>query len=472
MQYQSALILLADGARPDVMEHLLRRGDLPNIQRHIIERGTVTQALTVFPSTTGPAYLPFLTGCFPGTCNIPGIRWFDKFQMAKHSPSLHRFRSYVGWESYLFNGDLDRSVKTIFELEPKAYSIQSIASRGAGRRDLNRFNRWIQAYSAHVTHQWAKFDGEIARALQHLLPKKPKFVFAAFPAIDEYSHLYHPEHPKTVEAYWQIDYYVGEIVKDLKKMGAFEETLLIITSDHGLTKTDQHFCLISFLKNNGFRPFYYPLIYRSGCNVAVMQSGNAMAHLYFRDPSGWGVGVTYERLIELGLWGVMEELATQKEIAWVAVRTGTGSIIVQGEDGTGVLQHHSNKFRYQILGKDPLSITNEEILWTEEESLIKTIDSPYPDALIQLTQLFQSRRTGDVIVVAKDGYDLRDRFEAPKHHASHGSLSSLHMRVPLYISHPLSVARPIRTVDILPTILNLLEIPFSHKMDGESLING
>ena len=77
-RYDHAIVLLADGARADVLAEELAAGRLPNIARHLLERGASVPAVTSFPSTTGPAYLPFLTGCFPGTCNVPGIRWFDK----------------------------------------------------------------------------------------------------------------------------------------------------------------------------------------------------------------------------------------------------------------------------------------------------------------------------------------------------------------------------------------------------------
>ena len=76
--FKSCILFLADGARPDVLEDLLRRGDLPNIGSCIVEPGSYRRATTAFPSTTGPAYLPFLTGRFPGPCNVLGIRWFDR----------------------------------------------------------------------------------------------------------------------------------------------------------------------------------------------------------------------------------------------------------------------------------------------------------------------------------------------------------------------------------------------------------
>ena len=76
--FQRVVMILADGAREDVLRELLARGELPHIEKEIVATGTVASGITTFPSTTGPAYFPFLTGCFPGTLNVPGIRWFDK----------------------------------------------------------------------------------------------------------------------------------------------------------------------------------------------------------------------------------------------------------------------------------------------------------------------------------------------------------------------------------------------------------
>src|SRR5258705_7621949 len=73
-----AVLILIDGARADVLRELLGRGDLPHLARWIIEPGGMTTGTTVFPSTTGVAYIPFLFGCYPGTVGIPGIRWLDR----------------------------------------------------------------------------------------------------------------------------------------------------------------------------------------------------------------------------------------------------------------------------------------------------------------------------------------------------------------------------------------------------------
>src|ERR671937_2009060 len=72
------VFVLIDGARADVLRGLLDRGDLPNLARFVIEPGSLRPGTTVFPSTTGVAYIPFLFGRYPGSVGIPGIRWLDR----------------------------------------------------------------------------------------------------------------------------------------------------------------------------------------------------------------------------------------------------------------------------------------------------------------------------------------------------------------------------------------------------------
>jgi predicted AlkP superfamily pyrophosphatase or phosphodiesterase len=84
--------VLLDGVRDDVLQELLRRGDLPNLSRWVIEPGGITTGTTVFPSTTGVAYIPFLFGRYPGPATVPGIRWFDRTG-AGHAGLIDRWRA-------------------------------------------------------------------------------------------------------------------------------------------------------------------------------------------------------------------------------------------------------------------------------------------------------------------------------------------------------------------------------------------
>ena len=39
--FKSCILFLADGARPDVMEDLLARGELPHIASFLVDRGAI-----------------------------------------------------------------------------------------------------------------------------------------------------------------------------------------------------------------------------------------------------------------------------------------------------------------------------------------------------------------------------------------------------------------------------------------------
>ena len=77
LRARRAILILADGLRPDVLEEQLEAGAIPNLAQ-LTAQGGRRRAITVFPSTTSVAYLPYLTGRFPGAVNIPSIRWMDR----------------------------------------------------------------------------------------------------------------------------------------------------------------------------------------------------------------------------------------------------------------------------------------------------------------------------------------------------------------------------------------------------------
>ena len=97
------------------------------------------------------------------------------------------------------------------------------------------------------------------------------------------------------------------------------------------------------------------------------------------------------------------------------------------------------------------------------EALTQTYDTEYPDGLVQLWQIFKSDRTGDLVLSAQPGYDLRARYEYPEHRATHGALHEQQIVVPLAINVPIETEH-IRTVDLFPTVLS----HFGHTVESKS----
>ncbi len=86
-------------------------------------------------------------------------------------------------------------------------------------------------------------------------------------------------------------------------------------------------------------------------------------------------------------------------------------------------------------------------------------ETDVPDAPRQLLQLFHTARAGDLALAASPGSDFLGPWEIPEHRAGHGSLIAEHMEVPIAASVALPEL-PMRTVDLMPTILERLDMAF------------
>jgi hypothetical protein len=455
-------MILADGARADVMRDLLERGRLPAIGA---ELGCFQDASSVFPSTTGPAYLPYLTGCYPGTCNLPGIRWFDKDCYAANRFSKDRFRSYVGAESFYMNADLAPDKPTLFELIPRSVNIFSSINRGVSFwGNKTKFSRIWYWYYSHLTDHWGLVDEAAEAKTLRYLREDPEFLFVVFPGIDEFSHLASPFHPRAIQAYQRLDQAIGRMVKELKKEGKWEETMIFIVSDHGLSETGTHFPLNQFLEKSGINTLYYPkIVFKWGFDAASMVSGNGMANLYFKNGHGWRGRAPWEALLERKD-RIVERLVERAEVDLVAAQREDGAVVVKSKRGEAEI----SAGKYRVLGSDPFGYPDMPAVITDRESFERTAATDYPDAPAQLLQIFRSRRAGDLILSATKGHDLRQRYEIPEHKSSHGSLHWEHMRVPVVTNVPLADL-PIRSVDIFPTVLKLLGRTVPEGIDGKTI---
>lgn len=473
--YKRVIMILADGARPDVLQEEMQKGKLPHLAK-IAQNGTQQTMLTCFPSTTGPAYLPYLTGAFPGTCNIPGIRWFDKPTYAKKGWGFKSFRSYCGLESMLFDRDMNPDIVTAWDIFDKSKSIFNGVTKGLPKsKDLTAKDRIFLFYYAHLTDRWNFIDEAVYAKLKTVIDEKDfEFVFLVYPSVDEFSHRSSPFHPRVREAYHVIDELIGKTVADLQRNDLHEDTLIVLVSDHGLSETKEHFDVGPWLEEEkGIKTFYYSNIFKFKFDAVSMISGNGMANLYFKTQNGWGQRKSFEEISHESL--LLDELRLREEVDLVVTQGVDGSIHLQTELGHGHynFERSSGKFFYQFKNQDPLGIFklgDEAIVngFTADESLALTFDSHYPDVFMQMHQVFESPRTGDVIVTAKSGYDLRVKFEHPLHKASHGSICPEHMRVPLIMNHPIA-AKHVRSVDVFPTVLSLLGKDVPGNIDGRVL---
>ena len=442
MGYRRTSIILIDGARYDVLSELVVGGKLPNLRKLDVRR-----AVTVFPSTTGPAYLPFLTGFFPGQLDVPGIRWLSKDALARSFLHPHARRSYMGYEAIFFNRDI--KARTIFQYFRKPWAIFSLITKGLPRRgNRTRWARRLMYPYSHFLHDWRPLERVFARKLVRWAESDSDFLFAVFPSVDGFSHLYHPSHPKVLESYRNFDRALGAMLEVLRKKGELKDTLVLVVSDHGLSPTHTHVDLARFLHER-FGCLYYPLVFKPGASSAEMVSGNGMSHIYLKNGT-WRGRAFYEDIEDLQL---LEDLLKLEGVDFVACRARGGAILVLGRRGRAEVLSEGDRILYEFEGDDPLSFGGSGA-FSSQEVLERTFCGEHPDAPLQLIQLFSSERTGDIVVSARPGYDLRARWEFPEHRSTHGALVKDQMLVPVLSNAPLP-PEPMRTVELFGWVLKL-----------------
>jgi len=463
------LFYLLDGARPDILQELITEGKLPHLQQ-MVEEGTFRIATTCFPSTTGPAYLPFLTGHFPGTMNIPGIRWFDKQEFKRTRWNKMAMRSYCGPEAGWFNTDMPADKATLFDLMGESYNLYNMITRNIpDEYDLGKKGKnWLYT-RAHFLKRHHPVDIQGHERVMSLLKsgKDFDFLFAVFPSVDWDSHYHHIRDQRTIDAYQIADNSIGEVRAYLEKKGWWKNTLFMLTSDHGLTPSHSHFDLGDWMTDQGLKSVGYPVIWRSHPKSAVMISGNSFGSIHLLNHEGSHVLCDDELKNYFGA-GRMAELLKEKAVDFIAYRgNNEGEFFVQNYQGKALIVVKGEHFSYEPVDADPLSL-NQISVTGQREALESTFKSSYPDALVQISQLFKSRRAGDMVVSARNGYDLRDFWEYPEHKGSHGSLTKEHILVPMIYNQKGWAEHAARTADIFPSLLKWMNKPIPAN-EGDAL---
>ncbi|MBT8230466.1 MAG: alkaline phosphatase family protein, partial [Bacteroidia bacterium] len=373
-QKNRCVFYLIDGARPDILSRLIDEGHLPNIQKHMIEEGSFVKGTTCFPSTTGPAYLPFLTGKFPGDHDITGIRWFDKEQYFKGRWNRNSMRSYCGYEAKYFNDDMNPDYPSLFERYSESYNIYNMVTKGVPEdHDLTKEGKSKLYFDAHFKHIHHLVDEKGHAKLMSAAEKDFTFIFAVFPSIDWDSHTYHFEDEKTIEAYKLVDRSLGEFIQKLKVENKYDETLIVMASDHGLTSTHTHLDLGKFFRKNGYRVLEYPTIASIFPKVAVFISGNSFATLTFLDRKE--LYNSEELMNKHGQ--VINKLLRDPAIDFIVMRKDDQCISVINEDGEAHILLENGKMKYVPVSANPFKLEDSNNFMDEAEAFDFTFNSDY-----------------------------------------------------------------------------------------------
>ena len=503
------VVILVDGLRSDLFFQLLESNKLPYIKEYLVDRGITMECTGPLPSTTGPAHLPFLTGTFPGNNDVTGIRWVDRAKKI--------CRDYcASIEGVMINKDYGLKVPTLFDIlsDHATAAIYEIVNKGA---TITKLPTLKEAWWAKRL-DWESFDGKSVDIAQELYARnKLKFTFIWMPGVDHIAHFEGPKSDAGQRELIVIDECIAKIVEILKKKGIYDKTLIALVSDHGLRDNRNHLALMDYLSSIGLdvkrelsSGGEWTSIHRYNAVVAV--SGNAFAHIYLCDDQGkfdtsisthdwwwerkktlkphffhgwkWEQEVSYDSLRKFPISNnkkidIIEALLANDGIGFLVTSEKWGRYFIFSSSGQGLIEKEAENYRYSIIsGNDPLeysSCSETAVLMSDgqfhsaDEWLKASWTSKYVDAIIQFSQIFESERCGDIVALAKSGWDLMDQG----HIGSHGGPEREEVFVPAILAGPNIDKKRIkyaRTVDIFPTYLRFFGLnPSLLRIDGREL---
>jgi hypothetical protein len=419
-------------------------------------------------------------GRFPGPVGLPALRWYDRARTRRTAPD--HARSYVGAEMRHVDADLDPAAPTLFELAGTSLGALNVIGRGLPRAArLGRGARFaLRAARTHFRGDvagWLDIDRDVGAAVAERVraaraSERPRVVFCALTGIDKTSHARGHDAPLVRQALGIVDETAAELRADAERGGWWERTHLWIVSDHGHSPVRSHDDLAGAFRALGHRTVAHPFTWIPGADVAVMVSGNAMAHVYLelaRRTRPWWPALA-PRWAE-----TVDALLHRPSVDLLLLPQGPDRCEVRGAGrGAAVVERraaHDGSWRFSYLpgDGDPLGLGGARACLTERDALEACAESDYPDALVQIAHLAGAERSGDVIVSAAREWDLRARWEPIPHVSSHGALHREHMLVPLLLNRP-PARTPRRTADVMPSALTALGIPVPDGLDGESFL--
>ena len=479
-----AVVFFVDCMIATSVDELLAAGKLPNIRRYFADGGVkVKVASTVLPTITYPATASMLTGRMPGGHGVVGNQWFDRKEC--------RYRSYVSpWTYDLVDGDYE--VANVFEMLAEVGEDSAVITcpnrRGAKIVLANRISGAVcYAHGCYEQIDWisAVRVGEVGDIVNRQSRRWPQLLLVYLPGCDEIMHTAGPGSARYRRGLENVDRCIGAVCEALDRNGLLDRTYLSLISDHGGVRATKSFDLVAWLNKQGIRataertwPDWSDARRREAfrdIDAVVVPDAKRFATIHVigrKGRDGWP-NAGWAKLKDCPVALSVRQTAGNR---WRLVGSeGEGRLKRRGDAGTVLARC---RFSYELLrGVDPLRLgpasrrLMDGKLHDSRQWLLAAAEDGQPDRVCQIPQLFDHRRSGEIVLFAADGWD----FQADKV-GDHGGLTATEALVPMYFAGPgLPKGGSIpaaRVIDLTPTLLGLLgheKLLNSHKMDGTNL---
>ncbi|MFQ6130326.1 MAG: alkaline phosphatase family protein [Candidatus Hadarchaeaceae archaeon] len=208
------IIVTIDGTRPDK----LLEANTPNIDEIVQDAAYSWSAQTVPPYRTTEGHASLFTGA---------------------PPEVHRY-TYPG---------MTVKAETIFQVFENAGKRTALIDGKGGRISglevgvsyvKNNVNyRWLPGAPSYQPGSDDK-NGDIRvmeNAIQIFVEDRPTLMFVLLPMVDTAGHIYGHTSDEYLQAIEKADQAIEMLIDNLKDLGIYEDTLLVIVADHGMDGT-------------------------------------------------------------------------------------------------------------------------------------------------------------------------------------------------------------------------------------------
>lgn len=492
------LIIWVDGLDGPVLQRLAAQGRLPNIQHYLIDRGvTVRDAVASLPTITYANNVSFHTGLLPGHHQITDNKWFDRSSLV--------LQAYAHADNYrLVNGDFHAPTMYEYLQGDFTATILNPCYRGATRH----IDNWMTAGMAWYFGMHEKINDlttarlELISSIANRTGRWPKLIFAYYVTPDTIGHCAGPASARCERILCDVDMQIGRMCESLEKAGLLERTYLTLVTDHGFVDTPNEVNLVDFFtrqlgivtrgKSYEGDPNFEQRQAMLGANRAIITvGGNRHCAIHLRPGAFWNQRPTAEQIDQFAHTfgqgpaaknpsGLGELLASLPATEIAVVHQSDQSVRIISRDGASLAQRSvvdgHKVYRYSVLrGQDPLGYRDnaqagplmDGQFHAGPEWFAATLATGKPDVMVQLIELNDSPRSGDISLYARDGWDFDRHAQA----GGHGGLTRHEIIVPWYWAGPgLKAGGSIqgaRTVDLMPTMLHL--IGRSDRLAGVTL---
>jgi predicted AlkP superfamily pyrophosphatase or phosphodiesterase len=497
----TVIVFMVDGVNSPIFTDMLDAGRLPNLKKYFVDRGLFFNRCTAnIPSVTLVNETSLVTGLFSGHHGITGNTWFDRNRLV--------FRNYEEVAEKNLP-DADYTAPTLFERLPDVMSMSLFYQL---HRGTAMFAENVLTAGPAYFFEWYGLVDRIslwrfdlvaqAAAAQHEFPGLV-YCYLLSADMEGYGHgVSSPEYRWALE---HSDAHIGRILRDLEAAGRLDKTYLVLVSDHGMMDVTHHWPIRKFFIDDlhlavaaeeppdEFTSFERRLAYYDTTTCVLAGSGDRYWAIYLRRPLATAEGekpafdnwLHRPSLEDLHAYpdrqgrrvDVIDRLVAAEAVDAVAYRAGPDRVQVATRQGVVEISRSGGRYALRtVKGEDPLGYRQtvpvtmiDGSLHDAAEWLAATAASTYPDLVPQIMCYFDAEKSGDLVAFAMPGWDFNKSLRA-----GHGGLRPEEMFTVLLVAGP-GVPRerrttPVRSVDVVPTVLDLLGRPEPEDLDGCSVL--